>query len=158
MGEKDVLHVLAETADGAFALDGEGRILLWNLAAERITGRRAADVLGKPCCDVMQGCDPSGNTVCMPGCHIQAMSIRGELPSSYDLLVSHASGKPLCVFLGLVVLLGLVGTIILASLHLWLGAVWLVVAIAATELTGDFALPMVLLKSGLLSAQAPPTS
>ena len=95
MGDKNVLRVLAETADAAFALDGEGRILLWNLAAERITGRRAADVLGKPCCDVMQGCDPSGNTVCMPGCHIQAMSIRGELPSSYDLLVSHASGKPL---------------------------------------------------------------
>ncbi|MDH3991156.1 MAG: hypothetical protein OEV34_18625, partial [Gammaproteobacteria bacterium] len=62
------------------------------------------------------------------------------------------------VFVGLVIILGLVGTIILASLHLWLGAVWLFVAIAVTELTGDFALLMVLLKSGLFSTQAPPTS
>ena len=95
MGKKDLLVVLTETADGAFALDRDARILLWNQAA---------------------------------------------------------------VFVGLVIILGLVGTIILASLHLWQGALWLVVAIALTELTGDFALLMVLLKSGLFSTQAPPTS
>lgn len=95
MEKKDLLDVLAETADGAFALDRDARILLWNQAAERITGRAAADVIGSPCCEVMQGRDLSGNTICVPGCHIQAMSMRGALPSSYDLLIEHASGKRL---------------------------------------------------------------
>jgi len=95
MGKKDLLDVLAETADGAFALDRDARILLWNQAAERITGRATADVIGSPCCEVMQGRDLSGNTICVPGCHIQAMSMRGALPSSYDLLIEHASGKRL---------------------------------------------------------------
>jgi PAS domain S-box-containing protein len=95
MGKKDILDVLAETADGAFALDRDARILLWNPAAERITGRAAAEVIGSPCCEVMQGRDLSGNTVCVPGCHIQAMSLRGALPASYDLLMLHASGKRL---------------------------------------------------------------
>lgn len=95
MGKKDLLDVLAETADGAFALDRDARILLWNQAAERITGRAAADVIGSPCCEVMQGRDLTGNTICVPGCHIQAMSMRGALPSSYDLLIEHASGKRL---------------------------------------------------------------
>ncbi len=95
MGKKDLLDVLAETADGAFALDRDARILLWNQAAERITGRVVRDVIGSPCCEIMQGRDLSGNTVCVPGCHIQAMSMRGALPASYDLMILHASGKRL---------------------------------------------------------------
>lgn len=78
------------------------------------------------------------------------------LPAAQATVRSLLKGPYAGVFLGLVVLLGLLGTVILASLHIWLGAVWLVVAIAVTELTGDFALLMVLLKSGLLSAQAAP--
>ena len=38
MTETDLLEALGETADGAFALDRDGRILHWNRAAERITG------------------------------------------------------------------------------------------------------------------------
>ena len=81
-----------------------------------------------------------------------------SLPAAQETVRSLLKGPYATVFVGLVIILGLVGTIILASLHLWLGAVWLFVAIAVTELTGDFALLMVLLKSGLFSTQAPPTS
>jgi len=81
-----------------------------------------------------------------------------SLPAAQETVRSLLTGPYAAVFIGLVIILGLVGTIILASLHLWQGALWLVVAIAVTELTGDFALLMVLLKSGLFSTQAPPTS
>lgn len=80
-----------------------------------------------------------------------------SLPAAQETVRSLLQGPYATVFLGLVIVLGLVVTIILASLHLWLGALWLVVAVAVTELTGDFALLMVLLKSGLFSAQAAPT-
>ena len=36
-------------ADGVFTLDPEGRIMSWNPAMERITGYRAAEVIGKNC-------------------------------------------------------------------------------------------------------------
>jgi formate-dependent nitrite reductase membrane component NrfD len=80
------------------------------------------------------------------------------LPAAQETVRSLLKGRYAGVFLGLVVLLGLVGTLILASLHIWVGALWLVVAIAAAELVGDFALLIVLLKSGLLSAQGVPVS
>lgn len=118
MEKKDLLDVLAETADGAFALDRDARILLWNQAAERITGRVAADVVGSPCCEVMQGRDPAGNTVCVPGCHIQAMSLRGALPASYDLSIRHASGKRLWLNISTILVHGDNGELT-ASVHLF---------------------------------------
>ena len=40
-------RVLETIADGVVLLDGDERVLLWNKAAEAITGLRAADVLGR---------------------------------------------------------------------------------------------------------------
>ncbi|MFQ5788912.1 MAG: NrfD/PsrC family molybdoenzyme membrane anchor subunit [Acidobacteriota bacterium] len=56
-------------------------------------------------------------------------------------------------FLGLVVLVGLVATLLLSLLHGRYPSTWVVISVAACELTGDFALLMVLLKSGLFSPQ-----
>jgi formate-dependent nitrite reductase membrane component NrfD len=58
------------------------------------------------------------------------------------------------VFIGLVVLVGLVGTGLLSLLHASVDAPWLVILIAACELIGDFSMMMVMLKSGLFSPQA----
>ena len=59
-------------------------------------------------------------------------------------------------FLGLVLAVGLVATLLLALVHSQMHATWLAILIAACELTGDFALLMVLLKSGLFSPQTAP--
>ncbi len=79
------------------------------------------------------------------------------LPAARETTRSLLKGHYAGVFLGLVVFAGLIGTLLLASLHIWFVSMWLVIGIAATELTGDFALLMVVLKSGLLSAQAAPS-
>jgi PAS domain S-box-containing protein len=47
-------------ADGVLVLDAGGRISLWNPAAERLLGYRAAEVLGRPWADVLRGRDASG--------------------------------------------------------------------------------------------------
>jgi PAS domain S-box-containing protein len=93
--ERDVLAVLMDTADGAFAIDREGRILLWNEAAHKITGRRADEVIGRACCQVIRGRDSGGNLVCFPGCHVKAMANRGEHPTNHDLVVTDATGREL---------------------------------------------------------------
>src|SRR5206468_9917676 len=46
--------ILANIADGIVAVDREGSVVLWNAAAEQVTGVRAEDVLGRPPADVIQ--------------------------------------------------------------------------------------------------------
>jgi PAS domain S-box-containing protein len=46
--------ILANIADGIVAVDRDGEVVLWNAAAERITGVSAADALGRTSADVLQ--------------------------------------------------------------------------------------------------------
>ncbi len=48
-------RALETIADGVVLLDNDQRVLLWNHAAEAITGIAAADVLGRPAADVLPG-------------------------------------------------------------------------------------------------------
>ncbi len=50
-----VLAVLAQTADGVYALGQRQRIVFWNAAAERMLGYHAEEVIGRPCHDVFDG-------------------------------------------------------------------------------------------------------
>jgi PAS domain S-box-containing protein len=45
--------ILSNVADGIVAVDREGRVVVWNAAAERITGVPAAEALGRPPVDVL---------------------------------------------------------------------------------------------------------
>jgi hypothetical protein len=56
----------------------------------------------------------------------------------------------------LVLVVGLLATFSLSVLQKHVQASWLVVLIAGCELTGDFALVMLLLKSGLFPTQGAP--
>ncbi len=47
--------VLSHVGDGVFLLDPDGRIRLWNPAAESITGLFAEEVVGRPITDVVPG-------------------------------------------------------------------------------------------------------
>ncbi|MEE4271679.1 MAG: sigma 54-interacting transcriptional regulator [Thermoanaerobaculales bacterium] len=46
--------ILNSVADGVFTVDTEWRITSFNAAAEKITGVRREDALGRPCCDVFR--------------------------------------------------------------------------------------------------------
>ena len=48
-------RVLATIGDGVLLIDRSGRVRLWNGAAQRITGLREADVLGKPAAAAIPG-------------------------------------------------------------------------------------------------------
>lgn len=62
------------------------------------------------------------------------------------------------VFLGLVIVVGLLATALLSIVQNFAGLPELVILIALCELTGDFTLVMMLLKSGLFSPQGAPSS
>ncbi len=102
----DPLHIVASTADAAFATDEEGRIVIWNRAAERLLGHGAAQVLGKTCHDVLRGKDVFGNRYCCEGCALSNMVNRHEAVRSFEIDLDQRSGEMLRAVLSIVAVTG----------------------------------------------------
>ncbi len=65
MPDLDPAEILASLADGLYVTDLDRTIIYWNPAAERITGWKAADVLGKQClADILCHVDKDNNMLC----------------------------------------------------------------------------------------------
>jgi len=58
------LDILEGLFDGVLLVGPDGRIRFWNRGAERITGFRASEVLGLPCCEVVRHHDFRGTPRC----------------------------------------------------------------------------------------------
>jgi len=81
-------ELLNSLADGVYITDVERRILFWNRAAERMTGWRAADVVGKTCFDNLLGhVDKDGHELCgQETCPLHRSIVTGQ-PSTEPVLV-----------------------------------------------------------------------
>ncbi len=64
----DVLDLLGRTADGMVAVSPGGAILAWNPAAVDLLEHEEADVIGRPCHEVLAFADRCGNLVCSAFC------------------------------------------------------------------------------------------
>jgi PAS domain S-box-containing protein len=95
--------LLANTADGVFAVTAAGKIMLWNRAAEKLLGHTAREVIGKPCCEVFTGRDSAGNRLCYQGCHVMTLVRQGDLVQSFDLATRTKAGKPIWINVSIVV-------------------------------------------------------
>ncbi len=91
MGEIGSAAVLCGDATVAFGRDL--RVLAWNEAAERLTGRGAAEVLDQPCWDVLRGVDASGGLVCHPGCSIAQSCLDHRTVRATSMLVRTRDGR-----------------------------------------------------------------
>jgi PAS domain S-box-containing protein len=87
-------RALLSAGDGAVAVDTAGRIVLWNIAAERLLGHEAHEVLGRSCCDVMGGHSPSGEAVCAMECSLRRRASSGHPVDSMDLDTRTSAGQP----------------------------------------------------------------
>ena len=87
------LELFTNTADGVLAVDGRGRIILWNDSAEKILGFQARDVMGKLCCEIMQGRDGAGNLYCLPNCNVMGMVRLGQRVQNYDMQTHARAGQ-----------------------------------------------------------------
>jgi PAS domain S-box-containing protein len=91
----DVLRELINrTADGAYIVDQDQRIIAWNAAAEELLGFRGQDVMGFPCYQIVGGQGDEGCTICRRGCFPHTAGRRGELVPSFDVRVRTTSGHP----------------------------------------------------------------
>lgn len=95
---------LLAAADGAFALTGDGRIALWNLAATRIMGYDADEVLRRSCCDVFVGRDAKRDRFCSASCRLLGQIRNGQPVETFDLQTTSKGGRPIWLNMSTVVL------------------------------------------------------
>jgi len=96
-------QALARSGDGAFAITSEGRIVLWNRAAEKILGYTAREVIGRPCCDIFVGQDGSGNRLCYRGCHVMTLVKMEEPIQSFDMQTRTKARRPIWLNISILV-------------------------------------------------------
>jgi len=84
----DLLDVLATGEPPAFATTQHHRITFWNSGAARVLGRRAEEVLGASCHDVLRGRDLFGNLFCYENCPLVATARRGDPVSQCEFSVA----------------------------------------------------------------------
>lgn len=90
---KQLTAMLERTADGAMVVDQEGKIMLWNRAAEHVLGFRATDVLGRFCHDVLCGDTLSGRPLCSACCPIRARVAQGDGVRQFDMQTHTKDGR-----------------------------------------------------------------
>jgi PAS domain S-box-containing protein len=81
------------SGDALFGFDDEMRIVSWNAAAEKLTGIRAADAVGRPCWDVLCGVDHRGGLVCHRGCSGARLAKQGWPVSAQEMLIKTSGGR-----------------------------------------------------------------
>jgi PAS domain S-box-containing protein len=86
------LGVLEGSSDAVVATDAQGRVVVWNRAAEKLLGYRADEVLGRPCYDVLDGIDPCGARFCRRECELTRMARRRETVRQFEMSVRTSSG------------------------------------------------------------------
>ncbi len=88
-------QALARAGDGICTITSDGKIALWNGAAEEILGYTACEVIGRSCCDLFVGHDDRGNRLCYEGCHVQALVRMGEPVQNFDMQTRTKAGRPI---------------------------------------------------------------
>jgi diguanylate cyclase (GGDEF)-like protein/PAS domain S-box-containing protein len=90
--------LLDNIADGVYFVDLNRRITYWNKGAERITGYKAEEVVGKSCMDnLLNHVNAEGRMLCKEGCPLTACMASGE-PCENEVFLHHAGGQRVPVY------------------------------------------------------------
>jgi len=91
----EIKQMVESTSDAAFVVDASGLIVAWNHAAEGMFEKPAADVMGKPCGQILQGANERG-PVCSRDCTIQQAVRKHHPVHNFDLQVKTSKGIEWC--------------------------------------------------------------
>jgi PAS domain S-box-containing protein len=90
---RDLVVDVAETAEGAFAVDLRQSIVAWNAAAEALLGYGEQEVLGRKCGSVLGICGTRGADCDTQRCNAIANMLRGRLTSHIEVEVQARTGS-----------------------------------------------------------------
>ncbi len=103
MLESELFQLLEGTADAAFAVNEEGKILSWNKAAEKLFGYAPDEALGHSCFEILHGRGALGTEVCHENCSVLECSAgRTQIPN-FDMQTRTREGAALWVNLSTLV-------------------------------------------------------
>lgn len=78
--------------DGVYFVDRQRRITYWNRGAERITGYKAEQVVGKSCSDnILNHCTEDGCELCTTTCPL-TQSMKTGKSGEVEVFLHHANG------------------------------------------------------------------
>ncbi len=89
--------LLENTADGVTAVGGDGKIFVWNKAAESILGYTSEEAVGQLCRELFGGHDLSGNPICMSPCPIKGVLKQGDVVNHFEMATKTNEGKPIWI-------------------------------------------------------------
>ncbi len=85
-------RILDDLNDGVYIVDRDRRITYWNGGAERITGYRSGEAVGRRCQDgFLVHVDEAGNSLCLEGCHL-SRAIHGGQAVEGEAYLQHRDG------------------------------------------------------------------
>ncbi len=79
--------ILDSISDGVFTVDGRWRITSFNRAAERITGVRREEAVGRPCCEVFRA------SICEGACALRKTLATGRPIVNKAVYILDAGGN-----------------------------------------------------------------
>lgn len=86
-------EILANSADGVYAVDTAQTIVLWNRSAADILGYTPKETLGRKCYEVVRGRSADGCAVCRHRCEAIDAAERGDLPATIDISTRTYDGR-----------------------------------------------------------------
>ncbi len=108
-------EVLERLLTGIYVVDPSRRIVFWNDGAEKITGYRRPEVLGRFCRDnLLEHCDNKGRQLCHCECPLAALMQDGQ-PRESRMYLKHRDGRRIPVLVRTVALRDSGGTILGAA-------------------------------------------
>lgn len=92
MGDDLYKRILDSLYDGVYLVDLDRRTTYWNSGAERITGYRPDEAVGRRCQDnFLVHLDDRGNSLCLHGCPLSSTMANGQ-PLEVEVYLQHKDG------------------------------------------------------------------
>ena len=89
----EILSILENTADGAFVVDSNLQIQMWNKAAQELLGFDKDDAEGRFCYKIIKGMDEDQQLICCVHCQVSKLAMKSESVSSYDMQACTNEGE-----------------------------------------------------------------
>ena len=91
--ENFYLDILDNLCDGIYFVDTERRITFWNKAAERISGYKKEEIIGKNCqSNLLNHIDQEGSPLCLLGCPLYKSILDGQRREA-EVFLRHKDGQ-----------------------------------------------------------------
>lgn len=88
-----LFEALSDTADGAFVIDEDLRIVFWNNAAEAILGFDSEEVTGQFCYQLLLGYGEGRHLICKARCQVSKLALQSKPVPNYDIHVRSKQGN-----------------------------------------------------------------